>query len=125
MLPAHFFLASDGALHDKRRADCFASPLRSDYSRTHARITSTLELRATLRAGSHVWPGGYPLYFLTDGGEALSFETVREEYRHVSRAIRTGARDGWRVVACDVNWEDSELACAHSGRAIPAAYTED
>lgn len=123
MLASHLFVSScDGALHDTRQQDWTSHPIRAIYSRTFGRITNTLELRATLRAGAYAWPGGYPLYFLTSDGAALSFDTVRAEYAQVSRAIREGSRDGWRVIGCEINYEDPGLTCEHSGRPIESAY---
>lgn len=126
MLASHLFVSScDGALHDTRQQDWTSHPIRAIYSRTFSRINSTLELRATLRAGAYAWPGGYPMFFITSDGAALSFDTVRAEYAQVSRAIREGSRDGWRVIGCDVNWENAELTCEHSGLPIQSAYGGD
>ena len=125
MLPEYLFAPDDGALYDTRRANWSAAPLRADYKRTHRHIGNTLQLRATLRAGPCAWPGGYPLFFLTSDGEALSFETVRAEYAQVSRAVRDKSKDGWRVVGCTINYEDAELTCAHSGNRIESAYGEE
>ena len=124
-LPEHLFVSSDGALHDTRRPDWSRHPLRAGYKWTHGTIETTIQLRATLRAGPYAWPGGYPLFFLTSDGEALSFETVRAEYAQVSRAVRDKSNDGWRVVGCTINYEDAELTCAHSGNRIESAYGEE
>lgn len=124
-LPDHFFVSSyDGALHDTRVHDWAARPLRADYRNTHADIHTTQHLRATLRAGAYAWPGGYPLYFIANDGEPLSFESVRENYAQCARAIRTPGYgvSGWRIVGCAVNWEDNTLRCAHSGELIESAY---
>lgn len=124
-LPDHLFSDScDGSLFDTRLPNWSANPVRAIYRRTFGRITNTLELRATLRAGAHAWPGGYPLYFITSDGAALSFDTVRAEYAQCARSTRDKLHDGWQIVACDVNWEDAELTCAHSGRPIQSAYGE-
>ena len=85
----------------------------------------TTELKAQLRAGEYAWPGGYPRYFIAEDGEALSFRTVRENYREVYRSTRDADSGGWAVVAVDINWEDQHLCDAHSGAAIPSAYGDD
>lgn len=122
-LPGHLFVSStDGAMHDTRAPNWSAKPLRAIYSRHYSRINSTLELRATLRAGAYAWPGGYPLYFVTSDGAALSFDTVRAEYLQCARAIRDKLNDGWRIVGCEINYEDSDLTCEHSGKPIESAY---
>jgi len=94
-------------------------------SRHHRTIVNGLQLRETLRAGPFAWPGGYPLYFVADDGEALSFDSVRANIRQVLRSIRDSANDGWRVLGVDVNYEDHALFCTHSGERIPSAYSED
>jgi hypothetical protein len=38
--------------------------------------------------------------------------------------MRNKVNDGWRVVACDTNWEDASLYCDHSGERIESAYAE-
>jgi hypothetical protein len=86
---------------------------------------STLDLKNALRSGPFAWPGGYPLYFITDDGAALSFNAVRENLRSVLWSIRNGVNDGWRVVGCDVNWEDASLYFDHTGARIPSAYAEE
>lgn len=125
--PAHLFVSScDGDLHDTRRPDWRRHPLRQSYSYTFARIDTAAQLKATLRAGAYAWPGGYPLYFITSDGAALSFAAVRRELRQVLQAIADNdTLSGWRVCACDINWEDSELTCDHTGKRIESAYGED
>ena len=104
------------------RNSAFSTPLRTNYKRTHRNIKSGQDLRATLRAGEFAWPGGYQMFFITSDGAALSFDSVRKNLRSVLDSIRTHCNDGWRVVACDINYEDTELTCDHSGESIPAAY---
>ena len=83
-------------------------------------------IKGLLRDGPYAWPGGYPMYFVTADGEALSFEAVRKCWREVCRSHVTSFRDPcWSLVAFDVNWEDAELYCAHTHARIPSAYAED
>lgn len=85
-----------------------------------------LEIKRRLRAGKYA-DGGYPLFFIASDGAALSFEAVRQEWRNVCEAhIVPGYRcSGWRVIACDVNWEDPNLYCDHTGERIESAYGDD
>ena len=85
----------------------------------------TKALKQALRNGPYAWPGGYPMYFITSDGAALSFQAVRENYCSVLWSMRKRMNDGWRVVAVDINWEDRELTCDHSGKRIECAYGED
>ena len=126
MNDALFVSSTDGALYDTRIADWNKlPPLRANYRLTHAHIETAADLKATLRAGSAAWPGGYPLYFITADGGALSFESVRAELANVLWAIANNERmGGWRVVACAINYEDSDLTCDHSGKRIESAYGE-
>ncbi len=86
-------------------------------------INSISEFRAAMRNGPYAWPGGYPLYFLTSDGAALSFKAAKAERRNILEALRDGdKRSGWHVCGVDVNWEDSTLTCDHTNERIEAAY---
>ena len=88
-------------------------------------IRNISDFRRAMRNGHRSWPGCYPLYFLTDDGQALSFAAARAERRNILQAIAWRDRmSGWCVVGVDVNWEDGELVCAHSGERIPSAYAD-
>jgi len=122
---SHLFASDSGELFDTRLPDWSHKPLRDNFKRRHRDITSTADLRATLRAGPYAWPGGYPLYFITSDGAALSFEAVRSELRNVLWSMQNRVSDGWRVVACDINYEDGDLRCDHTGKRIPSAYGDE
>lgn len=85
---------------------------------------TTTELKNEIRAGEYAWPGGYPKYFVTEDGQAMSFDSVKENYRLVLDSVKHGNNDGWRVVGVDINWEDEHLYCCDSGRKIESAYGE-
>jgi len=85
---------------------------------------TTRELKQTLRAGPFAWPGGYPIFFITSDGAALSFEAVRAEFKPIVHAMRQGLDDGWRVIAAEINWEDAQLTCDHTNQRIPSAYAD-
>jgi hypothetical protein len=94
----HFFIASDGELHDTREANWSSRALRQNYSRTHRAITNIADLKATLRAGEYVWPGGYRLAFVTSDGAVLSFGAVRKNFRIVAESIRDDDDNGWLIL---------------------------
>lgn len=84
---------------------------------------SLAEIKNLLRSGAYAWPGGYPLFFVTRDGAALCFDCTRAEWRNVVQATFPGwARGGWRVEACAINWEDTELTCDHCNKRIESAY---
>ena len=85
---------------------------------------TTKNLKEHLSQGEHAWPGGYPLYFITTDGAALSFKAVRGNLRLVMDSIKRDLRDGWQVCAVDANWENPSLYCEHTGERIPSAYAE-
>ena len=121
----HLFVSScDGALHDTRAPDWPRHPLRANYQKTFSRIKTVAEFKATLRNGQYAWPGAYQMYFITSDGAALSFDAAKAEARQIIRAIVDKDFSGWRVVACDINYEDSDLYCDHTGEKIPAAYDD-
>jgi hypothetical protein len=88
-------------------------------------INSLSEFRAAMRYGPYAWPGGYPLYFVTSDGAALSFDAAKQEKRNVIDSIVTRSNDGWRIVGMDINWEDQDLYCDHTGKRIESAYGDE
>ena len=121
----HLFVSStDGALYDTRTPQWHkTNPLRANYSRSHREINSTADFKATLRAGAYAWPGGYQMFLITSDGAALCFDCARKESRQILPSIASKSRDGWRVIACDINYEDLELYCDHCSKLIPASYS--
>lgn len=110
---------------------CYKTPsgvwevLRCNFSRTHREIRTVAEFKATLRAGPYAWPGGYPLFLITSDGATISFEGARKKFRSIVASIRANASDGWRVVGCDINYEDASMYCEVTGNRIESAYAED
>lgn len=88
-------------------------------------IDSLTQVKAALRSGPFTDLGGYPLYFIAADGEALSFEAVRERFREVCADMLDMSRiNQWKIVGLEINYEDADLTCAHTGKAIPSAYCE-
>jgi len=69
----------------------------------------------------YVWPGGYPIFYVTKDGGVLSPEAVEENLDQCCDADDPS----WFVVAHEVNWEDTHLYCEHTGDRIESAYAED
>jgi hypothetical protein len=85
--------------------------VREKHSYHFATIDSLKKVKSTLRAGQHSWPGGYPLFFITECGSSLCFDCVRKEFRQVVYEYLSDFSAGWKVVACSINYEDSDLRC--------------
>lgn len=84
---------------------------------------SISDFRRDIRA-PYAWPGGYPQFFLCSDGGVLSFEAAKANRRLILESIRDQDNSGWQIVACDINWEDPELICDHTGKRIESAYGE-
>lgn len=131
MQPHFFVSSSDGALYDTRVPDwSHQKPLRPVFSRAFPAINTTAEFKAALRNGAYAWPGGYQMYLICDDGGALCFDCARKNARDILWAIendKPGSRDcdDWRVMATNINYEDSDLRCDHCSQPIPAAYGSD
>jgi hypothetical protein len=121
-IPEHFFVADDGGLHDTRQTNWHKHVLRANYRRSHQNINSVADFKATLRNGAYAWPGGYPIFLLANDGVSLCFECGRKEARNVINAISNKRNDGWRVVACNINYEDSDMTYVHCDKTIESAY---
>jgi hypothetical protein len=92
-------------------------------------INSISDFRKAVRNGPYAWPGGYPLYWIMADGGACAFNVAKTERRSMLEALRDDATDNgpsldWLPVALEVNWEDGDLFCDHTGERIPSAYAE-
>ena len=81
----------------------------------------SLRLADQLVREPYAWPGGYPMYAVTDDGGVICRFCAEEEREPIAL---TDGRDGWCVVDLSVNWEDLELRCDCCGREIEAAYDD-
>lgn len=116
-----FFTTSNGDL--VRYSD--GAVIRKNYDYTFGKIENGLQMRATIRAGGYAWPGGYPLYFVTSDCAALCFACAKREFYQIAYSLRYRIDDGWRVVGCNINYEDGDLYCDHCNKLIPSAYGND
>ena len=74
----------------------------------------------------YAWPGGYPRMVIMSDGEALCHKCARAEFKLIARATVDGnRRSGWEAIGDDINWEDSDLHCAHCSEQIESAYGQD
>jgi hypothetical protein len=85
-------------------------------------INSISDFRKAVRHGPYAWPGGYPCYWLMSDGEACAFCVAKSERRNMLDALANNDRSGWRPVALEINWEDTNLICAHTNVQIESAY---
>lgn len=79
-------------------------------------------LRDQLIASPYAWPGGYPMFAITNDGAALCHHCCSSERKSIGS---TYGSDGWAIVALEVNWEDPSLLCDHCGERIESAYAEN
>lgn len=97
---------------------------REHYSYHFRNIDSVAKLKATIRAGKYSFPGGYPLFLLADDGAPICFDCAREDFRELCHAMRHKENNGFRIVACEINYEDLDCQCAHCGNRIECAIEE-
>lgn len=88
-------------------------------------IVTIRDFGTALKNGPYTSVGGYPVFFLTADGGALSFATAWNERNLIADAINKSEKNGWRVTHVDVNWENAELYDDHTGDRIESAYAED
>lgn len=89
------------------------------------KISNKHQFEAVLAEGPWAWPGGYPLFFVTSSGEALSFACAEREREAIEEALTAGdISDSWFVIGVEINYEDPQLYCFHSGERIESAYAE-
>lgn len=66
--------------------------------------------------------GSYPKYFICADGGILSWESAKEEQELIISCMEDKSEKQWIVVGCDINWENDDLVCDHSGEKIERAY---
>lgn len=75
------------------------------------------------------WPGGYPLWYLCADGGALCPDCVNKEMDIIAPETLANAKNWpdkqWRLIGCNVNWEDDALTCDHCYKRIESAYGEN
>lgn len=120
-----FISDCDGGLYDASAPNWHKlPPLRALYKRHFAVIENSLQLRATLRAGGHTFPGGYELALVCADGGLLCFSCAKENYRLLGTAAnnsKTHNKD-WQVVGCEMVMEAGD--CDHCYKNM-ANYRED
>jgi hypothetical protein len=72
---------------------------------------------------AYAWPGGYPLYYLFADCEVCCPDCANGE--NGSDASEDADDRQWKLIACDVNYEDENLFCAHCNKRIKSAYGEE
>ena len=85
--------------------------VREQYNYHHHNITTQRELASTIRAGGHVWPGGYEVFFITSGGGVICHDCTIAEYSNIVDSMRRDISDGWRIVGAE-----SSLGCEGYGQ---------
>lgn len=85
------------------------------------------DLARDLREGRYTSLGSYPKFWVTAHGSVISYDAIMGELCRYMRAT-AGKCESWdreaAIVGCDVNWEDADLYCDHTGQRIPSAYAE-
>lgn len=125
MRPDYLFLSESGDLFDTRMPDWSSKPIRPGFSRTHRTINNTRELCATLRAGSHAWPGGYPIVLITDDGEMVHPGALAKDKGALFIAMHDVMHKfSGRIVGADIYFEGPIVQCAYTNADIESAYGE-
>ncbi len=85
---------------------------------------SRLAFVKQIRKGRYTSYGSYPLYFYTKDCEALCFKCAEENLREILSAMKNGDDKQWEVIGIEINWESTDLNCAHCNDRIESAYAE-
>jgi len=88
-------------------------------------IKTQADFTAALDNGPYAWPGGYPMFFVCRDGAALSYQAAADHKHMIIEAIKYGIAADWRVIGFEINWEDANLYCDHTGKRIESAYAEE
>lgn len=106
-----------------RKNDCRL--VRPQYSYTFRDIKNTHQLRATLRNGAYTDVGGYPLYLICADGAEFCFDCAKRDYKRIVMDMNHEEDGLFKIIGCDINWENDDMQCAHCNKIIPSAYGSD
>jgi len=86
----------------------------------------SFQLRNAIRT-KYAWPGGYPMALMMLDGECICMDCAKKEYRQIAREnrVKQWPDKQWTPVDVFINWEDTDLVCAHCNGAIESAYGND
>ena len=88
-------------------------------------MPSTIEL-PRLDSGKlqyYAWPGGYPLFYVTQDGGTLCPDCANSAE---SKGLTDDPDDTqWYIIACQANWEDESLYCDNCSDYIEFAYGDN
>lgn len=76
-------------------------------------------------AEPYAWPGGYAKHMVCADGGCLCYKCAKANAEQIAEATATATDDEWRFVGVDVNWEDTDLYCAHCNGRIEPEYGDD
>ena len=74
---------------------------------------------------AYTFPGCYPIFYLCDDGGVLCATCMNEEHERIEESSNNSVKDGWNVVASDVNYEDPQMFCDNCNKRIESAYAEE
>lgn len=81
--------------------------------------SKSLRIADKVHKERYAWPGGYPLYAVTNDGAALCHACCGSQREWIGT---TTGSDGWCVIGMDVNWDETDLTCDHCGDKVEAAF---
>ena len=88
-------------------------------------MASTTGFKNFIRAGSHTFPGGYPVFMIAEDGGCLCYNCAKENAKLIIESTRDESASDWYYIASDINWEYRDLICDNCNGRIESAYCED
>jgi hypothetical protein len=88
------------------------------------RNPSLQEIKQAIR-DKYAWPGGYPLFFITGQGDALSILGAKEIWRDIIQSYNHHRHCDSSIESIEINYEDPSLYCCVTNQRIESAYAED
>ena len=82
------------------------------------------DLLVALQSGKYTSIGSYPVFFVMADGQPMSYDAVAAELDRIKLGFADREPE-WTVIGMDVNWENPELYCCHTGERIESAYAEE
>lgn len=73
-----------------------------------------LQKRNLNKLPKYAWPGGYPIYYVDNGNQALCYDCAIKNDEFTEQ-----------LTAYDINYENTSLTCDHCSKKIESAYCDE
>ena len=117
-----FVISRKYSWSDKRFRESHSYPVKTKWAEVLKDWASTSDIIRPIRRKWRTFTdlGGYPLFYVTKDCGVLCPKCANKNLK-----LTLGDDPQWRIVDCDINYEDTSLYCDNCNELVESAYGED